>query len=176
MQHEYGKYISEVQDFPQEGITFYDIAPLIGTGAVFSSLISDMSSEIGQGVTKIASFDARGFIFGGAIARERGIGLVMLRKPGKLPGSVSDVRYDLEYGSAELEVQSGVLGESDVVQLVDDVIATGGTALAGIELVRRHGSRVTGFSTVIDLPSLGGSQKILEQGVPVNAVMQLGRR
>lgn len=174
MQHEYRRYINEVEDFPEQGITFYDIAPLIGNGAVFSALISDMSAAISTDVTKIAAFDARGFVFGGAIARERGIGLVMLRKPKKLPGSVSGVRYDLEYGSAELEIQSGVLDGSDVVQLVDDVIATGGTALAGIELVCRQGSRVAGFTTVIDLPILGGSQRIVEADVPVDSVMRCG--
>lgn len=174
MQYNYQDYLRTVENFPKEGIVFQDIAPLVGNGAVFHALIKDMRELVDPEVTKIAGFDARGFVFGAALAHEMGLGLVMLRKPGKLPGNTMSASFDLEYGSAELELQEGVLGEEDTVLLVDDVIATGGTALAGIDLVRRSGAGVSAFLSVIDLLELGGSKKITGAGVVVNSMVQIG--
>lgn len=163
-----------VEDFPQEGICFYDIAPLLGNAALYKSLIAELAEPLRGNTDKIMAFDARGFLFAGAVALELGVGFGMLRKPGKLPGEVERYDYDLEYGSNQLEIQASAVNPGEKVALIDDVIATGGTALAGIELVRRLGGEVVSFNSVIDLPHLGGSEKITEAGVPVNAIMSFG--
>lgn len=168
------QYVRTVEDFPQPGVRFYDIAQLIGNGAVFAELIETLSEPLQGRVSKVVGYDARGFVFGGAMAARLGAGLVMLRKPGKLPGETHAVSYDLEYGSTELEIQTQALEQSEAVVLVDDVIATGGTALAGIELVQRCGAEIVEFCSVIDLPHLGGSDKIAAAGVPVRTVLTLG--
>lgn len=164
---QYKDYITQVPNFPKDGVTFFDIAPLIGNGAVFAKLITDMAQPIQKEATKIVAFDARGFLFGGAIASLLGIGCVMLRKPNKLSGDTFTASYDLEYGSNALQIQSDALSPHDSVVLVDDIIATGGTALAGIELVQRCGAHVLEFCALIDLPKLGGSARISAAGVPV---------
>lgn len=165
------QYVRVVEDFPSPGILFYDIAPLIGNGAMFASLIKEMVAPLAGEVTKVVSFDARGFIFGAAMALQLGVGSVMLRKPGKLPGETHRIKYELEYGTNELEIQTDVIESGEHVVLVDDVIATGGTALAGIELVRKCGANIVEFCSVIDLAHLGGSDKIDEQGVPVRSIL-----
>lgn len=166
-------YIREIPDFPKPGIRFYDIAPLLGNGAVFAAAVDAMAAPLKDRVSKVAAFDARGFLFGGALAVSLGVGCVMLRKPGKLPGDIEAVSYDLEYGTNALELQTGMISPEDTVVLVDDVIATGGTALAGIELVRKCGAGVTEFCALIDLPELGGSAQILQEGVPVRALLRI---
>ena len=168
------KYVRTVENFPEPGIRFYDIAPLLGNHGALTAAVHEMSEPLQGKIDKIVGFDARGFLFGAAMALELGVGFVMLRKPGKLPGAVTSVDYGLEYGSNTLQIQSDAVCEGERVALVDDVIATGGTALAGIDLVRRNGGRVVAFSALIDLPHLGGSKLIVANDVPVNAVMQLG--
>ncbi len=163
-------HIDTVEDFPKPGIKFYDIAPLLGSSALFAETIELMADDI-EGVTKVAAFDARGFLFGVPLAQRLKAGFVMLRKPGKLPGDTDSVAYDLEYGSDGLELQSGKITAEDRVVLVDDVIATGGTALAGVELVRNTGAEIANFTTLIDLKELGGSQRIIDAGVAVRAVL-----
>jgi len=165
------EHIRTVEDFPKPGIRFYDIAPLIGNGAVFAASIEAMARPLEGEVDKVVGFDARGFLFGGALATRLGVGLVMLRKPGKLPGEVLEVSYDLEYGTNSLQLQADVLSAGDRVVLVDDVIATGGTAIAGVDLVEQAGATVTEFCAVIDLPDLGGSARIAER-VPVRTLVQ----
>jgi adenine phosphoribosyltransferase len=174
-QLQYESYIQEVPDFPKPGIQFYDIAPLLADGAAYSSAIDDLAESLDGKITKVAGFDARGFIFAGALALRLGVGLVMLRKPGKLPGATETVSYDLEYGSSALEIQHGILSETDTVALVDDVIATGGTACAGIELLQRSGARILEFCAVIDIPELGGSARIQQAGIAVRSLVQVGR-
>ena len=173
---EFTNYVREIENFPQPGVRFYDIAPLIGNGAVFAAVIHEMAEPLRGNVDKVVGFDARGFLFGTAMAYELGVGFAMLRKPGKLSGNVERVEYSLEYGTNTLEIQSDVVVEDERVVLVDDVIATGGTALAGIDLVRRCGASIVGFSALIDLPRLGGSQLIRSAGVDVNAVMEFGSK
>jgi adenine phosphoribosyltransferase len=165
----YADHIKTVEDFPEKGIRFYDIAPLIGNGVIFASLIHDIAEPLRGKITKVVGFDARGFIFGPAVAIELGVGFAMLRKSGKLAGETYSQSYDLEYGTNTLEIQSDAIGPQDEVLLINDVIATGGTALAGIELVRKTGARIVEFCGVIDLPHLGGSTKIAEQGVSVRS-------
>ncbi|MEO6761175.1 MAG: adenine phosphoribosyltransferase [Candidatus Saccharimonadales bacterium] len=170
---DYRKYIQTIEDFPKPGIRFYDISPLLGSGTVFASAIADMSKPLRDQVNKIVGFDARGFVFGAAMALELGVGFVMLRKPGKLPGTIESVNYGLEYGTNTLEMQTDAIGSGDRVVLVDDVIATGGTARAGIELVRRVGGEVVAFSALLDLPALGGSQSISKLNVPVHSLLRI---
>ena len=165
--------IREVDDFPTEGIKFYDISPLLADGTAFAESIKQMSEPLRNRVDKLVAFDARGFLFASAMALELGVGLSMLRKPGKLPGETESIGYDLEYGTNSLEMQRDAIANQERVALVDDVIATGGTALAGINLVRKLGGNIINFSAFIDLPSLGGSSKIREAGVDVNAVVEL---
>lgn len=170
MNEKYDPFIRTINDFPAEGIRFYDISPLLGNAWAFDELIKDMSEPLRGKVDKIVGFDARGFLFAGAIARELGVGCGMLRKAGKLPGAVYTATYDLEYGTNELAIQVETLSEGERVLLVDDVIATGGTALAGIELVKKAGAVVTEFCAVVDLPALGGSSRIADTHVPVRSI------
>lgn len=171
---DYRQFIRDVEDFPSQGIRFYDIAPLIGNGAVFSALIKEMAEPLRDRVTKVVGFDARGFLFGGAIAAELGIGCALLRKPGKLPGKTFESNYDLEYGSNQLQIQADSVDHGERIALVDDIIATGGTAIAGIELVRACGGEVVEFSSVLDLTELQGSSRIADIGVPVRSILSIG--
>jgi adenine phosphoribosyltransferase len=172
-QLDFRHYIREVEDFPKPGIRFYDIAPLLGSGAVFAAVIAELVNPLQGNVDKIIGFDARGFLFGGAMAASLGVGCALLRKPGKLPGAVSTVSYDLEYGTNSLELQTDMVTAGERVVLIDDIIATGGTALAGIELVRGCGADIVEFCSVIDLPLLGGSAKIREQQVPIRSIITI---
>lgn len=167
----YREHINEIEDFPKPGVRFYDIAPLLGSNAIFAGAIRDMSEPYHGGVDRIVGIDARGFAFGAPMALELGTGFAMLRKPGKLPGQVERADYGLEYGENSLELQIGAIRQGERIVLVDDVIATGGTAQAGIELVRRQGGEVIGFSALVDLPHLGGSQAIEGAGVPVHTLV-----
>ncbi len=169
----YREHIREVEDFPKEGITFYDIAPLLGNGAIFASAITEMAEPLRGTIDKVVGFDARGFVFGSAVAHELGVGFAMLRKPGKLPGQVASVDYGLEYGKNTLELQADVVRRGERVALVDDIIATGGTAQAGIELVRGQGGEVVEFTALIDLPDLGGSKAIEAHAVPVRTILTI---
>jgi adenine phosphoribosyltransferase len=168
----YNPHIREVADFPKPGITFLDISPLLANADIFRQAITDLSEEVEP--THVIGFDARGFLFATPVAQACDASMVMLRKPGKLPGDVDSIAYDLEYGHNQLEIQSDVLKPGDTALLVDDVIATGGTASAGIELVRRTGAEVIGFHALIDLVSLGGSNRIKALGVPVRALVEIG--
>lgn len=166
--------IQTVEDFPKKGIRFYDIGPVLADAALFESSVRLMAEPLRGHVSKVVGFDARGFIFGGAMATMLGVGFVPLRKAGKLPGSVAQVSYDLEYGENCLEIQKGLLGQGDTVVLVDDVIATGGTVLAGAELVRSEGAQIVECTALINLPMLGGSERIKAAGVPVRTLVTLG--
>lgn len=170
----YRDYIRSVDNFPEGGITFYDIAPLLGDGAMFGALIEDMAEPLEGKVDQIVGFDARGFLFTGAMAARLGCGLSMLRKPGKLPGELYEASYDLEYGSNTLTIQADSIQPGERVALVDDVIATGGTALAGAQLVHRSGGEVVELCSIIDLPHLGGSDRLKMAGVAVRSLVTIG--
>jgi adenine phosphoribosyltransferase len=168
----YNQHIREVLDFPKPGVAFLDISPLLANPEAFRKAITDMSEGVEP--THVVGFDARGFLFATPIAQTCNAGTVMLRKPGKLPGDVDSVAYDLEYGQNRLEIQSNILQPGDNALLVDDVIATGGTASAGIELVRRTGANIIGFHALIDIVELGGRSRIEALGVPVRALVEIG--
>jgi adenine phosphoribosyltransferase len=154
-------YIRDIPDWPREGVVFKDITPLLASPEGFRETIDTLAGEYtDDGVTKVMGAEARGFIFGGALAYRLGAGFVPARKPGKLPWATTAVTYDLEYGTDSLEVHKDAIGPDDIVLIVDDVLATGGTAAAKAELVAATGARVAGFAFLIELDFLGGRSKL----------------
>lgn len=154
-------YIRDVPDWPKEGIVFKDITPLLASPEGFREAIDTLAAGFEDaGVTKILGAEARGFIFGGALAYALGAGFVPARKPGKLPWDTTSVEYELEYGTDSLEVHCDAIGAEDNVLIVDDVLATGGTAAAKAELVRQVGASVVGFAFLIELDFLHGREKL----------------
>lgn len=164
--------IRTVPDFPATGIQFRDINPLIAHGEGLAGTI-DLLVECAEAASAgaVAGIEARGFIFGAAIAARLGLGFVPLRKAGKLPVPALAIDYALEYGSARLELDPGAITRDERVLLVDDLLATGGTALAGAELLRRAGAVVEHALFVIDLPDLGGSAKLRQAGIETQALV-----
>lgn len=155
-------FIATVPDFPKAGIMFRDVSPLLASPAAFHASIEGLAEKFsGVAIDKIVGFDARGFIFGAALALKLGVPFVMLRKKGKLPGDTVSVAYGLEYGKATLEIKRDAIAKGERVLFVDDLLATGGTALAGVELVEGLGGVVLGFAFVIELADLGARAKLL---------------
>ena len=153
--------IRNIADFPSPGIQFKDITPLLKDPVALKLAVESLSRPFRNNeVTAVVGMEARGFIFGSLVARELGVGFVPLRKPGKLPFEVERIAYDLEYGAAELEVHIDALDTTDRVVLIDDLIATGGTALAACKLVEKLGAEVLACSFVIELNGLGGREKL----------------
>jgi len=163
--------IRTVPDFPKPGIQFRDITTLIAHGSGLAATIGAMAASVPSGITTVAGIEARGFIFGTALAVRLGLGFIPLRKAGKLPVSAIGQDYVLEYGEARIELDPTLIGEGEQVLLVDDLIATGGTAFAGAELLRRAGAVCDHASFVIDLPDLGGAARLREAGVNPQAIM-----
>ena len=156
-------YIRDIKDFPKEGIVFKDITPLLASPEGFKAAIDTIASEYADaGITKVMGAEARGFIFGGALAYNLGAGFVPARKPGKLPWNTTSHSYALEYGTDSLEVHTDALVPGDVVLIVDDVLATGGTAAAKAALVEKMGAKVAGFAFLLELDFLGGREKLGE--------------
>ena len=154
-------YIRDVPDWPKEGIVFKDITPLLASPEGFRDAIDTLARSFEDaGVTKIMGAEARGFIFGGALAFALGAGFVPARKPGKLPWETTSVQYELEYGMDSLEVHCDAIGSDDNVLIVDDVLATGGTAAAKAGLVEQVGATVVGFAFLIELDFLHGRDKL----------------
>ncbi|MEL6281139.1 MAG: adenine phosphoribosyltransferase [Pseudomonadota bacterium] len=165
-------HIRTIPDFPKPGIMFRDVTTLFAHPDGFRETISRLVeiARVGR-PDHIAGYDARGFVLAGAIAEKLGLGVTLLRKKGKLPGDTIFEEYELEYGTAALEIHSDAVGPGQRVFLVDDLIATGGTGLAGVNLIRRLNAEVTGFAAVIDLPELGGADRIRSAGVEVEALV-----
>ena len=165
--------VRTVPDFPEAGIQFRDITTLIGDGEGLRSSVRHLAQMAeAKGAQKIAGMEARGFIFGAAVAVELGIGFVPVRKPGKLPIKTIGIDYALEYGTDRLEIDPEAISDGEKVVIVDDLIATGGTAIASAELLRRAGAQVEHAVFVIDLPDLGGADRLREAGVDVSALME----
>lgn len=153
--------IRDIPDFPKPGIVFRDISPLVRDAATLRLAVHQLLHPfLGERLTVVVGMEARGFIFGSLVAWELGIGFVPMRKPGKLPFDVHRVSYELEYGSAALEVHIDALTDQDRVLLVDDLIATGGTAAASCELIEKMGAEVAGCAFVVELDDLKGRQKL----------------
>ena len=157
------QHIRDIPDFPEPGIVFKDITPLLGNADVFRAVVLHLTDRYADaGITKVAGVEARGFIFAAPIATHLGAGFVPIRKPGRLPHQVESQDYELEYGTDLLEIHQDAVDSSDVVLIVDDVIATGGTAAASISLVERLGATVAGMAAVVELDFLSGRSKIPE--------------
>ena len=164
-------YIRTIPDFPKPGILFRDVTTLFGDARGFRMAIDQLLHPYaGQRFDKVAGLEARGFILGGAVAHQLSTGFVPIRKKGKLPGRTIEQAYALEYGEAVMEVHDDALQPGDRVLLVDDLLATGGTAAAGIRLIERLGAQVAACAFVIDLPELGGRRHLESLGQTVHAL------
>ncbi len=162
-------YIRTIVDFPHEGIMFRDVTTLFADPRGFRMAVDQMLHPFaGQPIDKVVGLEARGFILGGAIAHQLSLGFVPIRKKGKLPGATISEAYTLEYGEAVMEIHDDAIQPGERVLLVDDLLATGGTAAAGIRLIERLGGEITGCAFVIDLPELGGRKVLEEMGMNVH--------
>lgn len=166
-------FVRNIPDYPKPGIMFRDITTLIADpvglrASVDGLLWPFLSTEIDH----VAGIEARGFILGGAVAHELGRGFVPIRKKGKLPWKTIGQNYELEYGVDTIEIHEDAIAKGDKVLVIDDLIATGGTANAAVELIRRSGGEVVAAAFVIDLPDLGGAQKLRDAGVRVHTLME----
>ncbi|OBX19912.1 adenine phosphoribosyltransferase [Erythrobacter sp. QSSC1-22B] len=165
--------VRTVPDFPAPGIQFRDITTLIAHGEGFRACVGHLAATArAGGAEAIAGMEARGFIFGAAVAVELGIGFVPVRKPGKLPVETIGIDYALEYGADRLEMDPGAVTQGQRVVLVDDLIATGGTACAAASLLRQAGATVEHAAFVIDLPDLGGAARLDQLDLKVAALMR----
>ncbi len=153
--------IKDVPDFPKKGIVFKDITPLLADAAGFKKVIDDLAAPfLGQGITVVAGIESRGFLLATPVAYRLGAGVVPIRKKGKLPRAVHKASYALEYGTDSIEAHSDALGPKDKVLLIDDVLATGGTAKAACELIAALGGTLAGVCFLIELGFLNGREKI----------------
>jgi adenine phosphoribosyltransferase len=163
--------IRTIPDFPKPGIQFRDITTLLLDAQGFAATIERMASHIEEKPDLVAGIEARGFVFAAALAQRLGTGLLLLRKDGKLPGETIAEEYALEYGSDRLVMHVDACAPGTTLEIVDDLIATGGSAMAAVRLVRRAGAVVTGASFLVDLPELGGAERLRGEGFPVRTLL-----
>lgn len=164
-------YIRTIADFPHEGIMFRDVTTLFADPRGFRMAIDQMLHPYaGLEINKVVGLEARGFILGGAIAHQMSVGFVPIRKKGKLPGTTISQAYTLEYGEAIVELHDDVIQPGEKILLVDDLLATGGTAEAGIKLLERLGGEIISCAFVVDLPDLGGRAKLEALGMEVTSL------
>ncbi|WP_371036996.1 adenine phosphoribosyltransferase [Rhodosalinus sp. FB01] len=164
-------YIRTIVDFPHEGILFRDVTTLFADPRGFRMAVDRMlHPHAGRRIDMVAGLEARGFILGGAVAHQIGAGFVPIRKKGKLPAATISESYTLEYGEAVMEVHDDAIAPGQSVLIVDDLLATGGTAEAGIRLMERLGGDIVGCAFVIELPELGGRRKLEALGMDVHAL------
>ena len=164
--------IRTIPDYPKPGILFRDITTLLGDARAFRRAIDELVQPwAGTKIDKVAGMEARGFILGGAVAHQLSAGFAPIRKKGKLPFTKVSVAYSLEYGIDEMEMHDDAIAPGERVILVDDLIATGGTAEGAVKLLKQIGADVVAACFVIDLPELGGAQKIRDLGVPVRTLV-----
>lgn len=165
--------IRTIPDYPKPGIQFRDITTLLASGAGLREVTSRLASRhASSAISKVAGIEARGFILGGALADRLGIGFVPIRKAGKLPGATISHDYALEYGTDRVEIHRDAVMPGERVLLVDDLIATGGTAMAGLTLLRRLGAEVVEAVFVIDLPDLGGRRRLEAASCPTHCLVE----
>jgi len=168
-------HIRTIPDYPKPGIQFRDITPLLANRVAFNIAIDRIVSTVThEGLDAVAGIDARGFIFGSAVASALGLGFIPIRKKGKLPCKVITEDYELEYGTDSLEISVEDVEAGQRVLLIDDLIATGGTAIAAINLLNRCNVTIVGVSFVVGLPELGGIKKIEALNLPVNCLLEYG--
>lgn len=165
--------IRSIPDYPKPGIIFRDITTLLGNPRAFRRAVDELVNPyVGLNVGKIAGMEARGFILGGAVAHQLSAGFVPIRKKGKLPHETVSIAYSLEYGVDEMEIHRDAVLPGEKVILVDDLIATGGTAVGAVQLLRQLGAEVVSACFVIDLPDLGGRAKLEALGVEVRTLVE----
>ena len=164
-------YIRNIEDFPKPGVIFRDITPLLLDPRATDEALDQLCDQAkGLGITKVAAIESRGFFFGSLIAYRLGAGYIPVRKKGKLPFSTLSVTYDLEYGTDTLEIHTDAIAPGDRVLIHDDVLATGGTARAAVELVEKAGGQIVLLSFLMELKALGGLEKL--SGHPVKCLME----
>lgn len=164
--------IRSIPDYPKPGIIFRDVTTLLGDGPGFRKAIEALASPfVGQKVDAVAGIEARGFILGGAVADRLGCGFVPIRKKGKLPWKTIGQEYTLEYGVDIIEIHEDAIAAGQRILIVDDLIATGGTAEAAIKLVKRSGGEIVGATFIVDLPDLGGSKRLESHAVSWQALV-----
>jgi adenine phosphoribosyltransferase len=165
--------IRTIPDYPKAGIMFRDITTLLGNPRAFRRAVDELVQPwAGTKMDKVAGMEARGFILGGAVAHQLSAGFVPIRKKGKLPFTTVSIAYSLEYGVDEMEMHTDAIVKGERVILVDDLIATGGTAEGAVKLLQQMGAEVVAACFVIDLPELGGAKKIEALGVPVRTLVK----
>jgi adenine phosphoribosyltransferase len=164
--------VRSIPDYPKPGIVFRDITTLLGDARAFRRAVDELVHPYAGGrIDKVAGIEARGFILGGAIAHQLSAGFVPIRKKGKLPHETVRIAYSLEYGVDEMEIHTDAIGQGERVILIDDLIATGGTAVAATNLLRQIGADIVAACFIIDLPDLGGAVKLRDLGVQVRSLM-----
>jgi adenine phosphoribosyltransferase len=164
--------IRTIPDYPKPGIMFRDITTLLGDARAFRRAVDELVQPwAGTKIDKVVGIEARGFILGGAVAHQLSAGFVPIRKKGKLPHKTVSIAYSLEYGLDEMEVHKDAVTAGERVILVDDLIATGGTAVGAVTLLQKIGANVVAACFVIDLPDLGGAKKVVDLGVPVRTLI-----
>jgi adenine phosphoribosyltransferase len=172
LEHDLKAAIRSIPDYPKPGIVFRDITTLLGDARAFRRAVDELVQPwAGSKIDKVAGIEARGFILGGAVAHQVSAGFIPIRKKGKLPHKRVSIAYSLEYGLDEIEMHEDAVVTGDRVILVDDLIATGGTAEGAVKLLRQMGGQVIAACFVIDLPELGGAEKIRQLGVPVRTLI-----
>ncbi len=165
--------IRTIPDYPRPGIQFRDITTLLKDPFGFRKLVDDLVQPFaGKRIDAVAGIEARGFIIGGAVAYQLSTGFITVRKKGKLPWDPIGQDYELEYGTDRVEIHRDAVGEGETVLIVDDLIATGGTALATVDLLREAGAEIVGCSFVVDLPDLGGRKRLEKEGVSVLTLVE----
>ena len=165
--------IRTIPDFPKPGIQFRDITTLLKDPFGFRKLVDDLVQPFaGKRIDAVAGIEARGFIIGGAVAHQLSVGFIPVRKKGKLPGETIGQDYELEYGTDRVEIHRDAITQGETVLIVDDLIATGGTAVATLDLLRQAGAEVVGCSFVVDLHDLGGRKRLEEKGVSVLTLVE----
>jgi adenine phosphoribosyltransferase len=158
---DYKALIREVPDFPRPGILFYDITTLLKDAKALRTVTDELTDRyLTQDIAKVVGIESRGFILGGTLATRLGAGFVPVRKPGKLPADLYEVKYNLEYGSSSLAIHRDAIGIGEKVLIVDDLLATGGTAAATVHLIRQLGGEIAALDFLVELKSLGGREKL----------------
>ena len=171
-EHDLKASVRSIPDYPKPGIVFRDITTLLGNARAFRRAVDELVQPWAGGkIDKVAGIEARGFIIGGAIAHQVSAGFVPIRKKGKLPHTTVRIAYSLEYGLDEMEMHEDAVTRGDRIVLVDDLIATGGTAEGAVKLLRNVGAQVLAACFIIDLPDLGGADKLRKLDVPVRTLV-----